>query len=75
MGYNQTKMAHIRRKWQELDQIFCKKLRIKEKSDLIGQNKPIKVKINLISQNQPINVKIDRIGQNQPVKFFCLILT
>ena len=51
MDYDQTKMASIRPKWPELDQIFCKKIRIKEKSDLMGQNKPIEVKIEFIDQN------------------------
>ena len=44
-------MGNIRPKWPELDQIFCQKLRIKEKSDLLGQNKPKKVIIDLKGQN------------------------
>ena len=49
-------MAYIRPKWPELDQIICKKFRIKVELDPIGQNKPIKVKIDLIGQNKPIRV-------------------
>ena len=54
MGYNKTKMANFRPKWRKIDQIFCKKLWIKEKSDLRGQNKTIKIKIDQIGQNKPI---------------------
>ena len=44
MGYNWTKMANIRPKWPELDQIIYKKLMIKEKIDLKGQDKPINLR-------------------------------
>ena len=63
MGYNQTKMANIRPKWPELDQIICKKLRIKVKIDLIGQNQPKIFNIDIIVHNQLIKVKIDLMGR------------
>ena len=43
MGFNQTKMANNIPILPELDKIIGKKLMIRVKIDLIGQNQPIKV--------------------------------
>ena len=61
-------MANIRPKWPESDQIIFKKLMIKVKLDLIGQNKPNKLNIDHIGQNKQIKVKIDYSVQYKTIR-------
>ena len=69
MGCNQTKMANIRPKWPELDQIICKKLKIKVKIDLIGQNNPFAVKIDFIGPFFLNNLSLRKFNDKVQLKF------